>query len=149
MRRDAKLEVRAAGAAESAELVETFLRQHGARWREAGEETFDRPGSRELVRAVVEEGVRDGWVRLTVLEWDGAPAAIDISLLAGGTQMSWLASRDPAIRDYSPGRVLQAHVVRGAIADGRRRYDFGLGEEEYKLRDASGVTGISNWFMYA
>jgi CelD/BcsL family acetyltransferase involved in cellulose biosynthesis len=149
MRRAANLHVREATAGESEELIEIFLRQHGARWREAGHETFNRPGSRELVRAVVEEGLRDGWVSLTVLEWSGAPVAIDISLLGEETQMNWLVSSDPAIRDYSPGRVLQAHVIRAAVAAGKRRYDFGLGEEKYKLRNASGVTMISNWFMYS
>jgi CelD/BcsL family acetyltransferase involved in cellulose biosynthesis len=148
MRRAAKLDVRRAGAGEADDLVELFLRQHGARWRAAGQDSFNRPGSRELVHAVVEEGLRDGWVCVTVLEWDGAPAALDIGLIHGSTQMSWLVSRDPSIGDYSPGRVLRAHVVRGAIEAGMRRLDFGLGEEDYKLRDASGVAGLANWFMY-
>ena len=149
MRRAASLEIRAAEAGESEQLVEVFMRQHGARWREAGQGSFDRPGSRELVHAVVKEGLQEGWVRLTVLEWDGAPAAIDIGLLRGETQMSWLVSRDPAIREHSPGRVLRAHVIRAAFEAGVRRFDFGLGEEEHKLRDASGVGGLANWFMYA
>ncbi|HYM54057.1 MAG TPA: GNAT family N-acetyltransferase [Solirubrobacteraceae bacterium] len=149
MRRAAPLDVRAAHAGELEELIELFLRQHGARWRAVGQDSFERPGSRELVRTVVESGLRDQWARLTVLEWRGAPAALDISLIRGTTQLSWLVSRDPSIQDYSPGRVLRGHVVRNAVDTGMRRLDFGLGEEDYKLRDASGVTRIANWFMYA
>ncbi len=148
MRRAGPLELRSADAQEAAQLVEAFLGQHGARWRAAGEESFERPGSRELVRTVVDRGLREGWARLTLLEWRGAPAAIDISLIRGSTQLNWLVSRDPSIERYSAGSVLAAHVAREAVTAGIRRLDFGLGEEQYKLRDASGVTPIANWFMY-
>ena len=93
-------------------------------------------------------GHRDGWARLTVLEWQGQAAALDISVIRGATQLTWLVSRDPSIREHSPGRVLRAHVIREALEAGIRRFDFGLGEEDYKLRDASGVTRLANWFLY-
>ena len=148
MRRDGELVVREAREGELTELVELFLDQHGERWRAAGEASFDSSGSREFVRAAVPEGVRGGWARMTLLEWDGRVAAIDISLIRGATQLSWLVSRDPAIGEHSPGRVLRAHVVRRAAEAGIRRFEFGLGEEDYKLRDASGVTELANWFFY-
>jgi CelD/BcsL family acetyltransferase involved in cellulose biosynthesis len=148
MRRAGTLATRAADAAEAGEMVEVFLAQHSSRWRALGEESFERPGSRELVRNVVDRGVRDGWARLTVLEWRGAPVALDISLLAGTTQLNWLVSRDHSIREHSPGTILAGHVARDAVAAGMRRLDLGLGEEEYKLRGSSGVTRIENWFMY-
>jgi len=148
MDRVSPLRVRTAAAGELDDLLDLFLRQHGARWRAAGQASFDTPRSRDLVRTVVENGQRDGWARLTVLEWRDAAAAIDISLIRGTTQLSWLVSRDPSIHDYSPGRVLGAHVVRAAVEAGMRRLDFGLGEEGHKLRDTSGVTPIANWFMY-
>jgi CelD/BcsL family acetyltransferase involved in cellulose biosynthesis len=148
MRRAGSLRVREAAAEELEPLVELFLEQHAARWRPAGEESFERRGSREFVHAVARAGHRGGWARLTLLEWRGQPAAIDISLTRGATQLSWLVSRDPAIRDHSPGRVLGAHVVREAVRAGKRRFDFGLGEEDYKLRDVSGVTRLANWFLY-
>ncbi len=148
MRRAGELRVRRAAAEEADELVEVFIDQHGARWRALGQESFERPGSRELVRTVVADGLRDGWAVLTVLEWRGVPAALDVSLVHGGTQLNWLVSRDPAIEEFSCGSVLAAHVARYAAEHGIRRLDFGLGEEEYKLRHASGVTKIANWFMY-
>lgn len=148
MRRASPLLLREAGAEELEPLVELFLEQHAARWRAAGEESFNRRGAREFVRAVVLAGRRGGWAQLTLLEWRGQPAAIDISLTRGSTQLSWLVSRDPAIHDYSPGRVLRAHVIREAVRAGKRRFEFGLGEEDYKLRDASGVTRLADWFLY-
>jgi CelD/BcsL family acetyltransferase involved in cellulose biosynthesis len=148
MRRAGELRVRAAGGGELEPLVELFLEQHATRWRAAGERSFDRPGAREFVRDVVLTGHAAGWARLTVLEWRGQPAAIDISLISGATQLSWLVSRDPSIREHSPGRVLRARVIAEALDAGVRRFDFGLGEEEYKLRDSTGVTPLENWFLY-
>ncbi len=148
MRRADELRVRIAGSEELDALVEKFFEQHAARWRPAGERSFDRPGSREFVRSVVHAGDRDGWARLTVLEWQGQAAALDISVIRGPTQLTWLVSRDPSISEYSPGRVLRAHVIRDALEAGIRRFDFGLGEEDYKLRDSSGVTRLANWFLY-
>lgn len=148
MGRAGELRARAAGADELDQLLELFLAQHGERWRAAGEESFGRRGSREFLRAVVAAGQRGGWARLTALEWRGEVAAIDISIIRGSSQLTWLVSRDPAIRDYSPGRVLSARVVREARDAGIRRFDFGLGEEDYKLRDTSGVRSLANWFLY-
>jgi CelD/BcsL family acetyltransferase involved in cellulose biosynthesis len=148
MRRAGAARVRQAQADELEPLVELFFEQHAARWRPAGEESFELRGAREFVHAVAAAGHRGGWSRLTLLEWGGRPAAIDISLLRGSTQLSWLVSRDPTIREHSPGRVLRAHVVLEALRAGRHRFDFGLGEEDYKLRDASGVTRLANWFLY-
>jgi CelD/BcsL family acetyltransferase involved in cellulose biosynthesis len=148
MRRAGALATRSADAAEAGEMVEVFLAQHSSRWRALGQESFERPGSRELIRDIVDRGVRDGWARLTVLEWRGATVALDISLRAGATQLSWLVSRDHSIREHSPGTVLAGYVARDAVAAGMRRLDLGLGEEEYKLHGSSGVTRIANWFMY-
>jgi CelD/BcsL family acetyltransferase involved in cellulose biosynthesis len=148
MRRHGELRVRPAGAEEAEPLLELFFAQHAERWSAAGQESFDRRAAREFVRTVVQQGIRGGWVSLTVLEWDGRTAAIDISLIASGTQLTWLVSRDSAIQEYSPGRVLRAHVIRAAHEAGVRRFDFGLGEEDYKLRDSSGVKELANWFLY-
>jgi CelD/BcsL family acetyltransferase involved in cellulose biosynthesis len=148
MARAGELRVRVADADDLPGLLDLFLAQHGERWRGAGEESFGRRGSREFLSAVVPAGQRGGWSRLTALEWRGEVAAIDISVIRGSSQLTWLVSRDPSIRDYSPGRVLGARVIGDARQAGIRRFDFGLGEEDYKLRSTSGVRALANWFLY-
>lgn len=148
MRRAAPFAVRGAEPAELDGLLDLFFRQHAARWEAAGEVSFNHPRSRRIVRDVVQSGAREGWAQVTLLEWRGEPAALDIGLIRGATQLSWLVSRDPAIEYFSPGRVLSAHVARAALERGMRRLDFGLGEEEYKLRDASGIAHVASWAMY-
>jgi len=148
MRRAGELCVREARAEELERVVGLFFAQHAERWRPAGEASFNRVGARELVRTAVLAGHSAGWARVTLLEWEGRIAAIDISLIRGTTQLTWLVSRDASIREHSPGRVLRAQVIAAAVQAGMRRFDFGLGEEDYKLRDASGVVELANWFLY-
>ncbi len=148
MRRAGPLRVRTAAGEELEEWLELFFAQHASRWRAAGEEGLERDDARSFCRAIVHSGHEAGWLRFTMLEWRGAPAAFDISLIRGQRQLCYLVSRDTSIRAYSPGRVLQAHVVKGALEAGARCFDYGLGEEEYKLRCASGVTEVANWFLY-
>jgi len=102
----------------------------------------------KFYRAIVHDGIREGWLRFAMLEWCGAPAAFDISLVRGSRQITYLVSRDASIRGYSPGRVLQRHVIRVAAAEGLRTFDFGLGDESYKLLNATGSHEVANWFMY-
>ncbi len=148
MRRLGELRVRSAESEQLDEWLEAFFAQHSSRWRAVGEKGLEGEQDRAFCRAIVHRGHRERWLRFTMLEWRGAPAAFDISLLRGDCQLCYLVSRDPTIRTHSPGRVLQAHVIKQAADAGARRFDFGLGDEEYKLRAATAVTPLANWFLY-
>ena len=123
-----------------------FFAQHATVWRR--EEGYRRADVRAFCRAIVHVGHGERWLRFTMLESCGRPAAFEITLLRGARHLSYVGSRDTALDRYSPGAVLQAHNVQVAVAEGARRWDFGLGEEPYKLRDASGLAEVANWFMY-
>ena len=147
MRRAGPLRVRVADTDELDPWLELFFAQHTSRWRGVGD-TLERENARAFCRAIVHTGHWAEWLRFTMLEWRGAPVAFDISLVHGDRQLCYLVARDPWIRAYSPGRVLQAQVIRDALARGVRWFDYGLGDEDYKLRAASGITEVANWFMY-
>jgi CelD/BcsL family acetyltransferase involved in cellulose biosynthesis len=92
--------------------------------------------------------VAEGWLRMTMLEWRDAPAAFDISLLHGERRLSYLVARDQSIRDHSPGRVLIRALAAAALDEGARVLDFGLGEEDYKVRNAAEASPVANWSLY-
>jgi CelD/BcsL family acetyltransferase involved in cellulose biosynthesis len=146
MRRLGPLSVRTPAPAELDEWLELFLAQHALRW--PGESGLQRDEARAFCRAIIHAGTRGGWLGFTMLEWQGRPAAFEITLIRGARHLSYVGSRDTTLDAYSPGAVLQAHVVGSALEAGARYYDFGLGEEAYKLSDASGVTTVANWFLY-
>jgi CelD/BcsL family acetyltransferase involved in cellulose biosynthesis len=146
MRRLGPVSVRTPERGELDEWLELFLGQHALLW--PGEGGLQSDEARAFCRAIVHAGHRGGWLRFTLLECQERPAAFEITLIHGGRHLSYVGSRDRALDAYSPGAVLQAHVVQAALETGARYYDFGLGEEPYKLSDASGVTTVANWFLY-
>jgi CelD/BcsL family acetyltransferase involved in cellulose biosynthesis len=125
--------------------LELLFEQYAARWGDAeavGE------NARSFYDAIVHRGHREGWLNFSMLEWRDAPAAFDITLVRGERHLSYLSSREPTISEHSPGRILQRYVVKAAVDAGARIFDYGLGDEEYKLRDATGVEEVANWFLY-
>jgi CelD/BcsL family acetyltransferase involved in cellulose biosynthesis len=148
MRRRGPLRVRVAEPAELDEWLDQFLAQHASRWGAGARDGLRRDEASSFCRAIVHAGRRAGWLRFAMLEWQGRAAAFEITLMRGQRHLSYLSSRDTSIESCSPGAVLQAHVVRDALAAGARYYDFGLGDEPYKLRDATGATTVANWFLY-
>ena len=148
MRRAGKMRFCSPAANEIDEWLEIFFAQHEARWHPEGEEGLEDAAHRTFVRAIVHEGHRRGWVRITMFEWSGAPVAFDISLVHRGWHLSYLVSRDTSIREYSPGKILEREVIRRAMKAGSSYYDFGLGDEAYKLSHASGVRKLANWSLY-
>jgi CelD/BcsL family acetyltransferase involved in cellulose biosynthesis len=146
MRRAGPLVVRTAATSELDQWLELCFAQHASVW--STREDWQPAEARSFCRAITHVGHAGGWLRFTMLEWQGRPAAFDITLVHGDRHLSYLGSRDTSIDRYSPGAVLQAHVVKAALQAGARRWDFGLGAEPYKLRDASGVVEVANWFLY-
>jgi CelD/BcsL family acetyltransferase involved in cellulose biosynthesis len=145
MERAGALRFATAAEHELDEWLELLFEQYAARW---GDADVIAERARRFYRAIVHRGHREGWVTFSMLEWRGAPAAFDITLIRGERHLSYLSSRDPSISEHSPGRILQRYVVKAAVDAGARIFDYGLGEEEYKLHDASGVEEVANWFLY-
>ena len=145
MQRAGTLRFVIAGEQELDAWLPLLFEQYAARWGDAEAVGED---ARSFYKAIVHRGRREGWLNFSMLEWRGAPAAFDITLVRGERHLSYLSSRDPTISEYSPGRILQRYVVKAAVDAGARIFDYGLGEEEYKLHDASGVEEVANWFLY-
>jgi CelD/BcsL family acetyltransferase involved in cellulose biosynthesis len=148
MRRDGPLAVRVAAPPQLDSWLASFFAMHHARWSsQPGGDAIDANGE-EFLRHVARRGVAEGWLRMTMLEWRDAPAAFDIGLIHGERRLSYLVARDQTIRDHSPGRVLIRALATAALEDGARVLDFGLGEEDYKVRNAAEAAPVANWSLY-
>ena len=69
-----------------------------------------------------------------MLELDGVPAAMEFAFRIDGVCHPLWVALDTKFKDYSPGAVLKALIIRSLIHDGVRAYDFMQGGESYKLR---------------
>jgi glycosyltransferase involved in cell wall biosynthesis/CelD/BcsL family acetyltransferase involved in cellulose biosynthesis len=122
----------------------TLFSLHAARWADEGANAFAGPRER-LHRDFATRALERGWLRLWLLEADGAPVAAWYGFRFGGAEWYYQAGRDPAWDDRSVGFVLMAHTIRAALDDGVHEYRFLIGGEEYKSRFASDVEYMDSY----
>ena len=84
------------------------------------------------MRRLFEENGPDGPVRLSFLTVGERRVAAGIHVATADTWMFYNAGIDPDARELSPGVVLAACYVRGALEAGMQRFDFLRGNEPYK-----------------
>lgn len=85
---------------------------------------------RRSIRAAHE----NGWLHLSFLEVGGKQAAAYLSFDYGGQLWLYNSGINPDYQSLSPGLVLLGHLIRWAINQGRREFNFLRGDEAYKYR---------------
>ena len=75
-----------------------------------------------------------GWLRLLMLELDGAAVAADLGFLFQNAHFAYQAGRDPGWDRESVGFVLEVESIRRALEEGASEYRHLGGEERYKYR---------------
>lgn len=108
---------------------------HHARWE--GASSALAPALEALHRDVAATALREGWLRLWMLEVDGSSVAAWYGFRTGGREWYYQAGRDPAWDRRSVGFVLMNHTIRSAIEDGMSEYRLLRGDEGYKARFAT------------
>jgi CelD/BcsL family acetyltransferase involved in cellulose biosynthesis len=118
-------------------ILAAMIRQKTARYIETrGWDGFDRPGYRDYFRQMTKR-LGDA-VHLSALELDGEPIAAHWGLVSGARFYSLMPSFDADWNRFSPGRLLTEHLIQWSYEHGFTDFDFGVGDESYKLefRDA-------------
>lgn len=118
-----------------AELLDTFVNLHEARWR-----TNNMPGV--LCDVNVQSFHRDaatgflasGALRLYALRINGRIIASLYGFHHAARTYYYLGGFDPEFKQYSPGTLLVAHAITEAIRERAREFDFLRGREDYKYR---------------
>ena len=119
--------------------AEAFARLHSVRWQGKGWSRLTDLGERlpiwleDLFRPLIERG-RFG---LGVLEIDGEPICVDISLSAGrrveGVNVGW----DERFARFGPAKLTLLHVVANAYENGCEVVGLGQGSTTHKVRIAN------------
>jgi CelD/BcsL family acetyltransferase involved in cellulose biosynthesis len=85
-------------------------------------------------RDVVPELLRRGQLEFFWLALDGRPVAAEYQLASNGVLYEYQAGIDPDAMEHQPGKLIDAAILRTAIASGYRAFDFLRGDERYKAR---------------
>lgn len=113
-----------------ADDVDTFITMH--RTSEGRKGRFMDARMTEFFHALARICFMEKWLHLAFLDIDGVLAATTLSFKYNDTLALYNSAYDAALRRLSPGVILTAYVIRGAIAEGFQIFDFMRGDERYK-----------------
>jgi len=148
--REGGLEVRHLAEGDAiAPRLEAFFEQHVARWRETPYPSlFMDQAQRRFYRELTREAGDSGWLRFTSVEWHGRPVACHFGFCFRGSYLWYKPSFDIELARRSPGEVLLRHLLLAACREAAHTFDFGLGDEPFKQRFASGARQVRDWGLY-
>ncbi len=129
--------------------LECFFEQHvNRRAGTAQPSIFTNAIQRDYYRRLTEEIAPTGWLRFSRLDVDDRPVAFHYGLCYHGRYLYGIPSFDIGYSRYGPGEVLLRQLLLAAIAEGAQRFDFGIGDEQYKYRFATDVMQLHTWGLY-
>jgi CelD/BcsL family acetyltransferase involved in cellulose biosynthesis len=129
--------------------LDPFFDQHVARWAGTSSPSlFVDPAQRRFYRELVQEADGAGWLRFTCVRWDDRPIAFHLGFHHAGRWLWYKPSFDVELARRSPGEVLLAALLDRATEESARTFDFGLGDEPFKRRFATGVETVRTWGLY-
>ncbi len=105
---------------------------HGMRWPGSSFVRLER-----FHREFAATALRNGWLRLWILEVDGVAAAAWYGFRYANVEHYYQSGWHPDFAADSVGQVLLAHTIRAALEDGATEYRLGRGDESYKYRYAN------------
>ena len=112
------------------EKMRIFLDLHRQSRRDKSE--FMTPRMEAYFRDLGEGLLSKGWLDLSFLQFQGKEIAAFFSFDFGGIKYVYNSGYDPVFSWYSPGIILSAYCIRGAIEKGMRGFNFLRGREDYK-----------------
>ena len=136
LERDHEVVYRASDAQHLEGDLNTLVELHLGRWAARGGSGALNDTSIAFHRRFSLAALERGWLRLWIVEIDGAPAAAWYGWKIGDRYAYYLAGFDERYSDSSLGMLTLAHTIEAAIADGATTYEMLLGDEEFKLRFA-------------
>ncbi len=126
----------AGSRAEAAQILEAFLAQKGAWFRQQGiADPFLDPSVRAFLRAGADPtGERPAPLSLFALMVGGRVASVLGGAVHAGRFAGMFSSydSDPEIARSSPGDLLATHVIRTLCGRGFATFDLGVGDADYK-----------------
>lgn len=128
------------------ESLDTFIHLHRA--SAPDKELFMDQVMEGFFRCVARRAQQEGWLRLSVLRFNGQAVASYLCFDYGDDRLVYNSGFDlTAYADLSPGIVLLGYMIGDAIQRGCRRFDFLQGEERYKYELGANNTEVTRLFI--
>jgi CelD/BcsL family acetyltransferase involved in cellulose biosynthesis len=116
-------------------LLTTAFELEASGWKgDEGTAISDRPETARFYRRVAAWAAERGMLRLAVLSAGERIVAFNYAISDNGCEHLLKLGHDAQLNRVGPGTVLTAEVLQAAFERGLDRYDFGGGDDAYKLR---------------
>lgn len=116
-----------------ADAVAAFIELHRLSSRD--KDAFMDEQMQGFFQAIAATAAEQGWLQLSFLEVGGKPISSYFCFDYKNELLVYNSGYDPdAYPQFSPGWVLLSRVIENAIGEGRVRFDFLQGNEDYKYR---------------
>jgi CelD/BcsL family acetyltransferase involved in cellulose biosynthesis len=113
--------------------MDLFVDLHQRRRKMLGEPgCFSSSRFTSFIRGGLPELMRQGQAKLFWLELNGRPIAAEYHLAGNGVLYTYQSGVEPEAMDLEPGKLLNLAIIRLAIEQGYRKFDFLRGDEPYK-----------------
>ena len=122
--------------------IETFFQLHDLRRDQLGGSSLSSSRARAFLRDFAVAALQCGWLRLFFMEIDGKPVAAEYDWRVGDSYASYQTGFDPAWSRHGVGALLEDNGYRTAIEEGASTFEMLLGDEPYKLRQATYVREV-------
>jgi CelD/BcsL family acetyltransferase involved in cellulose biosynthesis len=111
--------------------LDTFFQLHKA--SHPDKDAFMDEQMQGFFGAVARAALEQGWLRLSILRFNGQPVASYLCFDYGGDRLVYNSGFDlSAYADLGPGIVAVGYLIDDAIRHGLKRFDFLQGNERYK-----------------
>jgi CelD/BcsL family acetyltransferase involved in cellulose biosynthesis len=129
--------------------IAAYIAQTNDRWNAAG---LDGPFAARARRAFFEHllagAAPRGSVCFSWLEWNGRPIAFECGWRHRRTYVGGPACFAVDLTRQSPGQILQYRLLRAALDGGLDRYDYGVGDDPYKMKVATDAPTVLTWRLF-
>jgi CelD/BcsL family acetyltransferase involved in cellulose biosynthesis len=123
--------------------LDALIRWKSDQYRRSGRpDPFARPWVLALVHRLDDSRRPDCTGYLSVMRAGDHVLAVDFSLHSRSVYAGWFVSYNTEFAAYSPGAVRWLSVLEKAAALGLSTVDLGPGDQDYKLRMATGTTDL-------
>ena len=114
--------------------LRSFFAVEASGWKGAsGTAIVQRPDAHQFYSEFANAAAANGWLRLHLLELEGAVIAAAYSCVLGKTAFVLKSGFDERHRDLAPGAVLRTEALHQAVSDGLARYEFMGKGDPHKL----------------
>jgi CelD/BcsL family acetyltransferase involved in cellulose biosynthesis len=132
--------------------LEGFFRMHVERWAGTDAPSLFLDGrQRQFYRRMVTALAPAGWMRYSVVKFEGVPIAAHLGFEYGGRFVWYKPAFHVGYARHSPGEVLLRYLLGLALERSLAEFDFASGDEAFKRRFANHVrqTEVVHVFRHA